>query len=221
MVVREYATGVTTTSIWYNYQKGIRNFCGNRLPDGMKKDQKLSKPILTPSTKAAKGGHDESLSCDEIVKLKIASKEDMDKMKMISLKLFARGKEIAAKQGIILVDTKYEFGKLGDELMLIDEIHTPDSSRFWFADTYEKLFKEGKEQHRIDKEYVRTWLADHGFRGEGKIPEVPEEIKVEAARLYIEAFEKITGQPFKSEDRPIIDRIKDNLHKYGYLLEEK
>jgi phosphoribosylaminoimidazole-succinocarboxamide synthase len=221
MVVREYVTGVTKTSIWHNYENGVRNFCGNKLPDGLRKDQKLPEPIFTPSTKAAKGGHDESLSCDEMIKRKLVSKDDMEKIKEISLKLFERGREIAAKQGIILVDTKYEFGKLGDELMLIDEIHTPDSSRFWFADTYEKLFNEGKEQHRIDKEYVRTWLADHGFNGEGEIPKVPDDVKVEASTLYIEAFEKITGLAFKADDGPVIKRIKENLHKYGYLLEEK
>jgi phosphoribosylaminoimidazole-succinocarboxamide synthase len=221
MIVREYVTGVTTTSIWYNYQKGVRNFCGNKLPEGLKKDQKLPKPILTPSTKAEKGGHDESVSCDDIVQRKLVSKEDMDKIKEISLKLFARGREIAARQGVILVDTKYEFGKLGDEIILIDEIHTPDSSRFWFADTYQELFNSGKEQRKIDKEYVRSWLADRGFLGEGPIPKIPDDIRAEAARRYIEAYEKITGLQFKTDSKPIIQRIKENLHKYGYLMEEK
>jgi phosphoribosylaminoimidazole-succinocarboxamide synthase len=221
MIVREYVTGVTTTSIWYNYQKGVRNFCGNKLPDGLRKDQKLPKPIFTPSTKAEKGGHDESLSCDEIVKRKLVSREDMEELKEISLKLFERGREIAAKQGVILVDTKYEFGKLGDEIILIDEVHTPDSSRFWFADTYPELFNAGKEQRKIDKEYVRTWLADRGFIGEGAVPKIPDDVKIEAARLYIEAYEKITGLAFKTDDKPILTRIKENLHKYGYLMEEK
>ncbi|MFH1182495.1 MAG: phosphoribosylaminoimidazolesuccinocarboxamide synthase [Candidatus Woesearchaeota archaeon] len=221
MVVREYVTGVTTTSIWYNYKQGVRNFCGNRLPEGMKKDQKLPKPILTPSTKAQKGGHDESLSCDEIVKRKLVSREDMEQINEISLKLFERGKDVAAKQGVILVDTKYEFGKLGEEIILIDEIHTPDSSRFWFADTYQALFNACKEQRKIDKEYVRTWLADRGFIGEGAIPPIPDDVRVEAARLYIEAYEKVTGLAFKVYDKPILKRIKENLHKYGYLMEEK
>lgn len=221
MVVREYVTGVTTTSIWYNYQKGVRNFCGNQLPDGMKKDQKLPKPILTPSTKAQKGGHDESVSCEDIVQQKLVSEEDMEKVKEISLKLFERGRELAAKQGVILVDTKYEFGKLNDEIVLIDEIHTPDSSRFWFADTYQALFNSGSEQRKIDKEYVRTWLANKGFIGEGAIPLIPDDIRIEAARRYIEAYEKITGLEFKTDDLPILERIKENLHKYSYLKEEK
>lgn len=221
MIVREYITGVTTTSIWYNYQHGVRNFCGNKLPEGMRKDQKLPKPILTPSTKALKGGHDESLGCDEIVKRKLVSAEDMEKIKSISLKLFERGKKIAAAQGIILVDTKYEFGKLGDEIILIDEIHTPDSSRFWHADTYNELFNAGKEQRKIDKEYVRSWLADKGFIGEGTVPKIPDEIRVEAARLYIDAYEKILGQEFKADVTPIKKRIEENLHKYGYMMEEK
>ncbi|MEK6967660.1 MAG: phosphoribosylaminoimidazolesuccinocarboxamide synthase [Nanoarchaeota archaeon] len=217
MVVREYVTGVTKTSIWYNYQQGIRNFCGNKLPEGMRKDQKLPKPILTPSTKAEKGEHDESVSPEEIVQRGLLSKAEMEELKEIAFKLFERGKQIVEKQGIILVDTKYEFGKLNGKLVLIDEIHTPDSSRFWFKDTYEKLFSEDKEQRKIDKEYVRSWLADRGFIGEGPIPKIPKKVMDEASRRYIQAFEKITGQSFKEHrETPIAKRIEENLRKAGY-----
>ncbi len=218
MVVREYVTGVTKTSIWYNYQQGVRNFCGNKLPDGLKKDQKLPHPILTPSTKAAIGEHDESVSPDEIVKRGLLTITEMEELKGVALRLFERGKQIAGKQGIILVDTKYEFGKKNGKFVLIDEIHTPDSSRFWHAKSYEKLFSEGKEQVKIDKEYVRSWLADHGFIGEGEIPAIPVEVMKEASRRYIEAFEMITGQKFKAQDQtPILARIERNLRKAGYL----
>lgn len=215
MVVRGYLTGVTTTSVWYNYEKGARDFCGNKLSDGMKKNQKFGKPILTPSTKAEHGGHDESVSGEEIVKRGILSKKQYDYIAEISLSLYQRGVEIAAKQGIILVDTKYEFG-LDDagKITLIDEIHTPDSSRFWFADEYEKRLASGEEQKKIDKEYLREWLAERGFRGEGGVPTIPDDVKVETARRYIEAFELITGQTFKAEVGNVEARIKNNLNKY-------
>jgi phosphoribosylaminoimidazole-succinocarboxamide synthase len=215
MVVRGYITGVTTTSAWFNYEKGVRNFCGNILPDGLRKNQKFDKPILTPSTKAEYGGHDESVSREEILDRTSLTEEQYDKVADASLKLYERGVEIAAKQGIILVDTKYEFGMTPQgEIVLIDEIHTPDSSRFWFADEYEKRFEAGEEQKKIDKEYLREWLADRGFRGEGEIPEIPAEVKVETARRYIEAFELITGTDFEAKVEPVIDRIKNNLSSY-------
>lgn len=215
MVVRGYITGVTTTSAWYNYEKGVRDFCGNQLPEGLKKDQKFDQPILTPSTKAEQGGHDESVSREAILDRGVISVEDFDYMADVSMKLYNRGVEIAGKQGIILVDTKYEFGKTKDgEIILIDEIHTPDSSRFWFANEYEKRFEAGETQKKIDKEYVREWLADRGFIGEGEIPNVPDEIRVEAARRYIEAYELITGQEFMAEVGDPLPRIEKNLQKY-------
>jgi phosphoribosylaminoimidazole-succinocarboxamide synthase len=213
MVVRGYITGVTSTSAWFNYEKGVRNFCGNLLPDGLKKNQKFEKPIITPSTKAEHGDHDESVSPDDIIGRGILSKEDFEKIADATFKLYARGVEIAAKQGIILVDTKYEFGRRADgEIVLIDEIHTPDSSRFWFANEYEKRLASGEEQKKIDKEYLREWLADRGFRGDGEIPAIPDEIKAETARRYIEAYELITGQKFEAEVGPVLDRIKKNLN---------
>lgn len=215
MVVRGYITGVTTTSAWYNYEKGVRNFCGNELPDGLKKNQKFDEPILTPSTKAQKGGHDESVSREQILERGVVSAEDFDYMADVALKLYKRGVEVAAKQGIILVDTKYEFGRDSEgNIVLIDEIHTPDSSRFWFADEYQERFEKGESQKKIDKEYLRQWLAGEGFIGEGDVPEIPDDVRVETARRYIQAYELITGQTFEAEVGDANERLKNNLSKY-------
>lgn len=215
MVVRGYLTGVTNTSVWYHYEKGGRNFCGNKLPDGMRKNEKFEKPILTPSTKAEYGGHDESVSREQILERKIITAEQFDYMADVAMKLYVRGVEICAKQGIILVDTKYEMGiSPGGEILLIDEIHTPDSSRFWFAGEYESRLFCGEEQKKIDKEYLREWLAARGFTGEGEVPFVPDDIRAETARRYIEAYELITGQTFEAEVGDVHERLKNNLLKY-------
>lgn len=215
MVVRGYITGVTSTSAWYHYEKGERNFCGNVLPDGMKKDQKLDAPIITPSTKAEHGDHDESVSRERILERGIISPEQFDEMAEMATKLYQRGVEICAKQGIILVDTKYEFGISPEgEIILIDEIHTPDSSRFWFADEYESRFANGEPQKKIDKEYLREWLAAKGFTGEGEIPVVPDDVRVETARRYIQAYELIIGLQFDAEVGDVDARLKANLSKY-------
>lgn len=215
MVVRGYITGVTSTSAWHHYEKGVRNFCGNILPEGLRKNQKLERPIITPSTKAEHGGHDESVSGEEIMKRGILTKEQWDYLSKAVLALYARGVEICAKQGIILVDTKYELGVAPDgKIVLIDEIHTPDSSRFWFADEYEKRLAAGEEQKKIDKEYLREWLAARGFRGDGNVPPIPDEVRVETARRYIEAYELITGLTFVAEVGPAGERIKKNLGKF-------
>lgn len=217
MVVRGYITGVTTTSAWYNYQRGVRIFCGIRLPEGLRKDQKFDKPIITPTTKAEKGGHDRPISGEEAIKEGLVSRELFEEMSEASLKLFDFGLKFVAKHGLILVDTKYEFGLLGGELVLMDEIHTPDSSRFWFADTYDELFGEGEEQRKLDKEYVRTWLANQGYIGEGKPPKLTNEVITEAAKRYIEAYEKITGTKFKIAEGNVIQRILKNLKQKGYM----
>lgn len=228
MVVRGYVTGVTTTSAWYHYEKGVRNFCGNVLPEGLKKNQKLERPIITPSTKAEHGGHDESVSAEEVMKRGILTKEQWDYLAKAVLALYTRGVEICERQGIILVDTKYELGIApgsgevsvsggpdpNGEIVLIDEIHTPDSSRFWFADEYEKRFKSGEEQKKIDKEYLREWLAARGFRGEGEVPAIPDEVRCETARRYIEAYELITGREFVAKVGAVEERIKKNLGKF-------
>ena len=212
MVVRGYLTGVTSTSVWTHYMNGSRNFCGNELPDGLKKDQKLPEPIITPSTKAAKGGHDESVSREEVIKRGVVTAEQFDKMAEISMALYKRGVEIAAKQGVILVDTKYEFGIDEDgNITLIDEIHTPDSSRFWLASVYEERFEKGIPQENLNKEYLREWLKGSCFAGDGEVPEVPDEVRVETAKRYIDAYEKITGLAFEAEVGDVNERMAKNL----------
>lgn len=217
MVVRGYITGVTTTSAWYNYEKGVRNFCGNILPDGLKKNQKFEKPIITPSTKAVHGLHDESISGEEIVKRRLVDEKIYREMEKATLALYNFGSNFVAKQNLILVDTKYEFGELDGKLVLIDEIHTPDSSRFWVKDTYEELFSKAQEPQKLDKEYVRQWLANKGFIGEGPIPEIPDEVKIEASKRYITAYEMITGKEFKAINEDVLKRVKENLKKAKIL----
>jgi len=217
-VVRGYITGVTTTSIWHNYSRGVRDFCGHKLPDGLRKDQKLDMPIVTPSTKAEKGQHDESVSGAEIMKRGLMDRDEFDMVAEISLKLFEFGIRHCAKNGIILVDTKYEFGKDEDgEIVLIDEIHTPDSSRFWYRENYQELFSKGVEQRKIDKEYVRKWLADRGYTGQGAPPQITDEVRTEAAKRYIDAYEKVTGKAFAADGGDVLSRIRRNLEKGGYL----
>jgi len=198
MVVRAYITGVTSTSIWTHYSQGKRVFCGHQLPEGLKKDQRLDKPILTPSSKAKKGDHDVSMSRQELIDNGYITAEDFDVTAELAMKLFAFGQEHCAKQGLILVDTKYEFGKDADgNICVIDEIHTPDSSRYWFTESYAERFDKGLAPESFDKEYVRRWLAEQGFRGDGEIPEIPADVKVEAVRRYIAACEQISGSPFE------------------------
>lgn len=213
MVVRGYITGVTTTSAWYNYERGIRNFCGNILPEGMEKNQKFDNPIITPSTKAEHGLHDESVSGEEIIKRKLVDEKLYRQMEKAALALFEFGTKLVAKNNLILVDTKYEFGELNGKLVLIDEIHTPDSSRYWIKDTYEELFSKGKEPQKLDKEYVRMWLSKRGFIGEGQIPSIPDEVKVEAAKRYITAYEMVTGNNFEAKNEDVLERIEGNLKK--------
>ena len=218
MVVRGYITGVTTTSAWYNYERGVRNFCGNILPEGLKKNQKFGNPIITPSTKAEKGAHDESVSRDEILKRGLVDEKMYNKMEKSALALFDFGSKLVAKNNLILVDTKYEFGNLDGQLVLIDEIHTPDSSRFWIKDSYKELFSKGQEPQKLDKEYVRQFLANKGFIGEGTIPSIPDEIKVEAAKRYITAYEMITGKEFEAKNGDVLKRIEGSLKKFINIL---
>lgn len=215
MIVRGYITGSTGTSLWFNYEKGARNVCGNILPDGLKKNQRLPMPIITPTSKAEHGEHDENLSAEQILERGLLTKDEWEKLSHYVLMLYARGVEVAARQGVILVDTKYEFGRNKEgEIVLIDEIHTPDSSRFWIANSYEQRLSEGKEPENINKEFLRLWLAERGYRGEGEIPEIPQEIIIETAEKYIQAYELITGQEFKAEPGEQLERITKNLAPY-------
>ena len=217
MVVRAYLTGTTSTSIWVHYERGARKFCGHRLPDGMKKHQRLAQPILTPSTKAAHGDHDVSASREEILKISGMPAADFDRAAEIAMALFAEGQRVCAERGLILVDTKYEFGKTPEgDIILIDEIHTPDSSRFWYASTYEQRFADGEDPESFDKEYVRRFLAAQGFRGDGPIPHIPDEVKLEAMRRYIEAVEKITGEAFVPNVEEPGPRMARNLRAAGF-----
>jgi phosphoribosylaminoimidazole-succinocarboxamide synthase len=213
MIVRAYLTGSTSTSIWVHYQKGARTFCGHPLPDGLKKHQKLPEPILTPSTKAAHGDHDVSASRDEILKITGMPASDFDTAAEMAMKLFAFGQRLCAERGLILVDTKYEFGKTKDgRIVVIDEIHTPDSSRFWFESTYGERFAKGEDPESFDKEYVRRWLVAQGFKGDGPIPAIPDDVRVEATRRYVHAVETITGVPFEPNLEEPIARIRKNLN---------
>ncbi len=215
IIVRGYITGVTKTSLWYNYERGVRTYCGHKLPEGLKKDQKLEKPIVTPTTKLEE--HDRPLSREEIIKEGLVDADTFDAAAEMCLKLYDFGVKFAEKRGLILVDTKYELGLLNGKLVVSDEIHTPDSSRYWYLDSYKELFKAGKEQRKIDKEYVREWYVKNGYRGDGEPPEMPDEVRIEAAKRYIEAYETVTGESFKIYEEPILQRIERNLKKEGYL----
>jgi len=212
MVVRAYVTGVTSTSIWTHYAAGKREFCGNVLPEGLKKNQKLEAPILTPSTKADLGDHDVSASRAEILAMGRMTPADFDEAADAAMRLFAFGSQLCADRGLVLVDTKYEFGKTpAGKIVVIDEVHTPDSSRFWFARSYEERFKGGQEPESFDKEYVRRYLSQLGFKGDGPIPPIPDEVRVEASRRYIEAYETITGESFVPDLEPPDVRMRRNL----------
>lgn len=211
MVVRGYLTGVTGTSIWGSYEKGERIIYGLKFPDGLRKNQKLKTPIITPTTKAEKG-HDQRLTEKEILQKRIVTKKIYSQMKKAALKLFERGTKICNKAGIILVDTKYEFGL--DEkgkLTLIDEIHTPDSSRFWIKETYKQRYYKGLEPENFDKEFLRLWFKEKGYAGEGKPPKMPKAFIAKVSGRYQKIYEKIIGKKFKMDiSNNIPNRILNN-----------
>ena len=211
-VMRSYLTGVTSTSIWSHYQAGKRTFCGHSLPDGMKKNQPLEKAILTPSTKAAKGGHDESVSRAQVLEMGLLSAAEFDEAAEMCARLFSFGQKEAAKRGLILVDTKYEIGRNSDgKLCFIDEVHTPDSSRYWYTYDYQTRFDQGLEPRGLDKEYVRRTLSEQGYKGDGPPPPLADDVRVEAARRYIEVCELITGRAFIPNTEEPLARIRKNL----------
>ncbi|MBO5956208.1 MAG: phosphoribosylaminoimidazolesuccinocarboxamide synthase [Bacteroidales bacterium] len=210
MIIRGYLTG----SSWRTYKSGKREICGVAIPDGMKEHQRFEKPIITPTTKADEG-HDEDISREEIIRQGLISEEDYKQIEEITYKLFQRGSEIAAKHGLILVDTKYEFGKIGDQIYLMDEIHTPDSSRYFIADEYQECFEKGLPVKQLSKEFVREWLMANGFQGqEGQqVPEMTPEIVSSISERYIELYEKVTGKKFEKADESddILKRIEKNI----------
>jgi phosphoribosylaminoimidazole-succinocarboxamide synthase len=211
-VMRAYLTGTTTTSIWYHYERGGRHFCGHPLPEGMRRNQPLEAPLLTPTTKADKGHHDENVSRQQILDMGLLSEQDFDAAAQMCARLFAFGQQEAARRGLILVDTKYELGRRPDgTLCFIDEIHTPDSSRYWFADDYQARFERGEEPRGLDKDYVRRSYVERGYRGEGPPPPLPDEVRCEAARRYIALCELLTGRPFVPDSGEPAGRIRRNL----------
>jgi phosphoribosylaminoimidazole-succinocarboxamide synthase len=214
VVIRGYITG----SLWRDYQAGKAGAYGIEWPKGLRKDQKLDRPIITPSTKAEYGKHDEPISEKEILERRIVDPAVWREATAVAHRLFARGQEWASKRGLILVDTKYEMGLADGKLVVIDEIHTPDSSRYWIAAGYADRFAAGKDQDMLDKENIRQWLIrEHGFSGHGKPPPLSDEVRVMLAQKYIEVFEKLTGETFTSEVGSVAERIRRNLAAKGYL----
>ena len=212
MIIRGYLTG----SAWREYQAGVRELCGVKLPEGMKENERFPEPIITPTTKA-EAGHDENISKEEIIAQGIVDKDDYEQMERYTRALFKRGSEMAAEKGLILVDTKYEFGKRDGKVYLIDEIHTPDTSRYFYADGYEERFAKGEPQRQLSKEFVRQWLIENGFMGKAgqQVPEMTDEYCASVSDRYIELYEHITGEKFvKAEDSDLNERIRRNVEEY-------
>ncbi len=213
MIVRGYLTG----SSWRLYKDGGRDICGVPIPDGMQEHQAFPEPILTPTTKAELGAHDENITREEIIKQGLVSEEEYKELERISLALFKRGSEIAKEMGLILVDTKYEFGKKDGQIYLIDEIHTPDSSRYFYADGYQERFDKGENQKQLSKEFVREWLMENNFQGrkDDVLPEMTDEFVDQVSERYIELYESITGDKFvKADVSEVVGRVEKNVTEY-------
>ena len=213
MIVRGYLTG----SSWRLYKSGGREICGIPLPEGMREHQRFEKPLITPTTKAEHGLHDQDISAEEIIRSGLVAEEEYRMLEDYSMKLFLRGSEIAARQGLILVDTKYEFGKRDGRIYLIDEIHTPDSSRYFYADGYQERFARGEQQRQLSKEFVREWLMANGFQGRSgeRVPEMTPQLVTEISERYIELYEKITGKEFvKADTEEPLRRIERNVSAF-------
>ncbi len=209
VVVRGYISGVTKTSLWYRYSLGERHIYGYTFPEGMKKNEPLPEPIITPTTKGRAGEHDERITCAEVVERGLLDADTWEEIQNAALRIFKRGQEIARQGGLILVDTKYEFGRAPDgQVMLIDEVHTPDSSRFWVAETYEERLAQGLEPENFDKEFLRLWYAERGYRGDGEPPQATEELIVQVSQRYIACYEKLTGMEFEPGSYPVEERLK-------------
>lgn len=217
IVVRDYMAGTTGTSIWSMYKKGRRDMYGHRFPEGLRENERLPGPIITPTTKAFDAGHDEELTAAAILDQKLLTAAQWDEVSAKALALFARGQAMAAERGLILVDTKYEFGfDEAGNILLADEIHTPDSSRYWFAGSYAERFAKGERPESFDKDFVRSWVTARCDPYVDEVPEIPGDVVLQAARVYIEAGETITGRPFEipAEAVPVLDRIRRNLEPY-------
>ncbi len=220
VIVRGYITGVTTTALWYRYSLGEREIYGYRFPEGLRKNSPLPEPIITPTTKGVAGAHDERLTCAEVVEKGLLDANTWEQVQAASLAIFKHGQEVAARAGLILVDTKYEFGRTADgRVVLIDEVHTPDSSRFWKADTYESRLAAGEEPENFDKEFVRLAYAEKGYRGDGEIPPMPADLWIAASQRYIAIYEMLTGQSFQPGEYPVEPRLLANLRAAGLLAD--
>lgn len=218
VVVRGYITGVTSTALWRRYSLGEREIYGYRFPEGLKKNEALPLPIITPTTKGSPTGHDERLTCAEVVANGLLDSPTWEQVQAVALALFAYGQEVAWDAGLILVDTKYEFGRAADgSLLLIDEVHTPDSSRFWKLETYATRMAAGLEPEFYDKEFVRLAYAAHGYRGDGEPPALPSSLWVETGLLYHAIYESLTGSAFEPGAYPVEARLTENLRKAGIL----
>jgi phosphoribosylaminoimidazole-succinocarboxamide synthase len=217
VVVRDYLAGTTATSVWSMYKAGKREIYGSRFPDGLRENEKLPQTVITPTTKARDGEHDEPITAGEILGRGLLIEAQWREVSERALALFARGRDIAAERGLILVDTKYEFGLDADgRIVLADEIHTPDSSRYWFAESYPRRFAAGEPPDSFDKDFLRRWVAARCDPYRDPIPPIPREVITETARVYIDAFERITGDRFvmSQPDTPVLDRIRVNLRRY-------
>jgi phosphoribosylaminoimidazole-succinocarboxamide synthase len=219
VVLRGYITGVTSTALWYRYSLGEREIYGHRFPEGLLKNEALPEPIITPTTKGGPTGHDERLTCAEVVQKGLLEAKVWDELQATALAIFKRGQEVAARSGLILVDTKYEFGFAPDgSVMLIDEVHTPDSSRFWRAESYPQRLASGDEPENFDKEFVRLAYAQKGYRGDGDPPAVDDVLWVMTSQLYISIFELLTGEKFEPGRYPVQSRLIENLRMAGYQI---
>ena len=214
IVVRGYLTGSTDTSAWTHYSRGVRDFCGNRLPEGMVKNQPFESAIITPTTKSEE--HDESISKQQIIERGLVEAATWEKIEEIAFAVFARGQQLAAEQGLILVDTKYEMGRNSEgQIAIADEIHTPDSSRYWVQATYEERYARGDEPESLDKEFLRLWLRDKGI-SDDNIPTLDDDIRVQVAERYVDLFERVTGTAFEPDlgDAPLLERIEQAIEPY-------
>jgi len=218
VIVRGYISGVTSTALWYRYSLGERQIYGYHFPGGLQKNQTLPEPIITPTTKGGPSGHDERLTCAEVVQKGLLDASTWARVQEAALAIFKRGQRVAQEAGLILVDTKYEFGRAADgSVLLIDEVHTPDSSRFWRADSYPDRFAAGQEPENFDKEFVRLAYVEAGYRGDGDPPAMPDDLWVAASQRYIAIYEMLTGQTFDPGSYPVTQRLEDNLRKAGIL----
>ncbi|MCB9555966.1 MAG: phosphoribosylaminoimidazolesuccinocarboxamide synthase [Deltaproteobacteria bacterium] len=212
MIVRAYLTGTSSTSIWTHYQQGARSYCGHRLPDGLKKHQRLEQPIVTPTTKAAEGQHDELTSAAALIAQGVLSADRYAELERLCLAMFNEGTRLAAERGLILVDTKYELGiNSAGQPMFVDEIHTPDSSRYWYSDGYQVALEQGSDPRPLDKDFLRQTLIARGYRGDGPPPKLDEQLRLDIAERYLELYQTVTGQPLAFDPSPPRQRILTNL----------